>query len=332
MTCHDLQAEKRIVLEFYRALDEADPDKTAETLARFAAADLRWRGMHPFNEIRSTQSVAERFWVPLKNALGPFQRRPDIFLAGTNLMDGDTTRWVIQMGHLMGLWERPWLDIPPSRKTAFLRYADFHRVEDGTIVETACYVDIIAMLHLAGLQLLPPQTGAAVLSPGPRTHDGLLLEPQVPLEGQQTRDLITAMIDDLVAGGVNSPGDHLRKFWAPDMCWFGPAGIGTSAFFEGYRRGHAQPFEAGLEFVKHHGHACRIGEGMFGGFFGYPSMRLKSTGGFMGMPATSTPADMRIVDLYRREGDKLAENWIFIDLLHFWKQQGLDILSRLRDP
>jgi len=22
----------------------------------------------------------------------------------------------------------------------------------------------------------------------------------------------------------------------------------------------------------------------------------------------------------------LAENWIFIDMLHFWKQQGVDIL------
>ena len=31
---------------------------------------------------------------------------------------------------------------------------------------------------------------------------------------------------------------------------------------------------------------------------------------------------------YRHHGDKLAENWIFIDLLHFWKQQDLDVLAR----
>jgi hypothetical protein len=24
----------------------------------------------------------------------------------------------------------------------------------------------------------------------------------------------------------------------------------------------------------------------------------------------------------------LAENWIFIDLLHFWNMQGIDILAR----
>jgi len=39
---------------------------------------------------------------------------------------------------------------------------------------------------------------------------------------------------------------------------------------------------------------------------------------------------MRVIDMYRRSGDKLTENWIFIDLLHFWKQQGLDVLERMR--
>ena len=39
--------------------------------------------------------------------------------------------------------------------------------------------------------------------------------------------------------------------------------------------------------------------------------------------------EFRVIDLYRREGDKLAENWIFIDLLHVLKQQGMDVLARL---
>ena len=40
---------------------------------------------------------------------------------------------------------------------------------------------------------------------------------------------------------------------------------------------------------------------------------------------------MRVVDVYRRSGDKLAENWVFIDLLHYFRQQGLDVLGRMRD-
>ena len=51
----------------------------------------------------------------------------------------------------------------------------------------------------------------------------------------------------------------------------------------------------------------------------------------MGMPASETPGDMRVIDMYRRDGDKLTENWIFIDLLHFWNMQGIDILKRMAE-
>jgi len=39
---------------------------------------------------------------------------------------------------------------------------------------------------------------------------------------------------------------------------------------------------------------------------------------------------MRVVDIYRRDGEKLAENWIFIDILHFLSLQGLDVLGRMK--
>ena len=51
----------------------------------------------------------------------------------------------------------------------------------------------------------------------------------------------------------------------------------------------------------------------------------------MGMPGSAKSADMRVIDFYRREGEKLTENWVFIDLLHFWKMQGVDILKRMQE-
>ena len=72
-----------------------------------------------------------------------------------------------------------------------------------------------------------------------------------------------------------------------------------------------------------------IAEGRFGGLVGWPNLTLKHDGGFMGMPATDREGDMRVIDMYRREGTKLTENWIFIDLLHFWNMQGLDVLGRM---
>jgi hypothetical protein len=39
---------------------------------------------------------------------------------------------------------------------------------------------------------------------------------------------------------------------------------------------------------------------------------------------------MRVVDVYWRDGDKLAKIWIFIDMLHYLKMLGHDVLMRLR--
>jgi hypothetical protein len=40
---------------------------------------------------------------------------------------------------------------------------------------------------------------------------------------------------------------------------------------------------------------------------------------------------MRIVDIYRRENNKLAENWVYIDILYYLYQQGLDLLGRMKE-
>lgn len=85
-----------------------------------------------------------------------------------------------------------------------------------------------------------------------------------------------------------------------------------------------------MEFVRHDGHETRIAEGSFGGFFGYPSLIVRSPGGYLGgATASDREAEMRSVDVYRREGDRLAENWLFIDHLHFLNQLGYDVLRRM---
>jgi hypothetical protein len=52
-------------------------------------------------------------------------------------------------------------------------------------------------------------------------------------------------------------------------------------------------------------------------------------GGFLGLPGNELRVDMRVVDVYRRAGEKLAENWVLIDLPWWLKQQGLDVFSRM---
>ncbi|GAA6207852.1 hypothetical protein NBRC116601_11450 [Cognatishimia sp. WU-CL00825] len=233
------------------------------------------------------------------------------------------------MGHLMGLFDKTWLGIRPTGKLAFLRFAAFHRIENEKIVETAMYFDIPHFMMQAGLQPFPPQTGQHLVQPGPATHDGLLYEEHDPKEGQKTLTLIDQMARDLGQWGSGLPLEaELRRTWHEDMLWWGPEGIGATYTIERYAKQHAGPFRASFSERSKTNHICRIGEGNYGAFFGWPNFVATPTGGFMGMPATGKPGAFRVIDLYRREGEKLKENWIFIDLLHFWKGQGVDILAR----
>ena len=327
----DYQASKALILEFHQALDASPANAVADVLSRFVADDYLWRGMHPFNRQTGAEDVARVFWEPYKRAFMPVQRRPNIFYAGRNRVDGYQTEWVCSMGHLLGLFDQPWLGILPTRQMAFLRYAEFNRIEDGKVAETALFIDIMNLMHQVGLGVLPASTGATVITPGPQTQDGLLLEAHPEEQGTATLDLIMRMIDRLVATGVRTTEEDLQLDWHDDMLWWGPGGIGASYTHGRYLEQHCRPFEEGLDFIRHHGHVLRFAEGNYGGFFGYPSMRMRSTGGYLGLLSSSdAEVDMRIVDLYRRQGDKLAENWIFIDHLHFLDQLGVDLLARQR--
>ncbi|WP_127115183.1 ester cyclase [Shimia sediminis] len=325
----DLQDAKALVVEFYKDLDAASPEEVAQVLQRYTTSDYRWRGSHPFNELHGSQSVSHLFWEPFKEAFEPIQRRENIFFASPNRLDGETTTWVCSMGHLLGHFHSPWIGIAPHHKMAFLRYCEFHRVEDGKIQESALHIDIMGILLQVGSRVIPEATGFVTITPGPQTQDGLLLTEQAPVEGKATLDLIERMIHRLIDTGVKTTIEDLKLDWRDDMLWWGPAGIGASYTQQGYLKGHTRPFEDGLEFIRHNGHIVRLGEGNYGGFFGYPSLTMRATGGYMGLTSDGDKlADMRIVDLYRRDGDRLAENWIFIDHLWFLKQLGVDLLDR----
>ena len=326
----DFQRGKQLVLDYYRALDGSSHETVAAVIADHVTEDYFWRGMHPFYEQKGANAVAEVFWQPFKQAFNRLQRRPDVFMAGLNDVDGFNTEWVCSMGHLMGLFDHDWLGIPSSGKMGFLRYCEFNRIEGGKIAETALFVDIIGLMQQVGLNPLPLQTGAALITPGPMTHDGLLYERQPAEEGRKTLDLVNRMADELTSSGMHSEAGELGNTWHDDMLWFGPAGIGAAYTQERYEKQHQGPFAEGLEDIVFHGHVSRIAEGNYAGWFGWANLEMKASGGFLGMPASDRPTEMRVVDIYRRDGDKLAENWIFIDLLHYLFKQDLDVLGRMK--
>ena len=326
------QDQKSLILSFYDELEAANADSVRKVISQFTNTDYQWYGVYPFNEQNGGDAVAEVFWVPFLSTWSNVQRRQDVFLAGTSEIDN--TDWVISMGHFMGLLDGNWLGFPASQKIAFLRYADFNCIKDGKIIRSSFFCDLIGFMYQLGINPLPPQTGASFIYPGPRTHDGLLFKPQDQRESQKTLELVNRMICDLSDLNKNkndcpSP-DLLKKTWHDDMTWYGPAGIGASYTIPRYQEQHQLPFRKGLKDKAFNGHICRFAEGNYAGFFGWPNLTNMATGGFLGLPASSTPADMRVVDIYRRQGEKLSENWVLIDLPWWLKQQGVDVLERTK--
>lgn len=329
---NELQAAKEIVRQYQSAFDGSNNEDLAPTLSLHISDDYHWRGMHPFYEQAGAQAVCEVFWKPFKRAFSSVQRREDIFFAGANDVDDGASVWVCSMGHFMGLFDEPWLGITPTGKIAFLRYAEFHRVEGGKIVETALFCDLISVMQQAGQYPLPPQTGAAFIHPGPRTHDGQLDVGQNADEAKATMALLNRMIADLnglnTSGNDQCPPELLAQTWRDDMAWYGPAGIGATYTIKRYQQQHQYPFREGLTDKVYNGHIARIAEGNYAGFFGWANLNNRLAGGFLGMPTGKIDGEMRVVDIYRRDGEKLAENWVFIDLLHYLSMQGLNLLDR----
>ena len=330
INCLNFQNEKKIVLDFYNSVQKCRTDEIPEILSLHYSKNIIWRGFHPFNEIQDLVHLYKEFWQPLKKSFTNLQRRMDIFFAGSNSLSSNRDVWVVSMGHLMGLFDAPWIGIKHTNKIAMLRYCEFNKIVKGKITEVAMFFDIPHLMIQAGLKPFPSETGISLVQPGPISHNGLLFEEQNLIDTKNTSDLIEQMINDVKIWNnfdKISLIRELRKNWKDDMIWWGPSGIGSSFTIERYVEQHALPFRNNFINRKFNGHICRLSEGIFGGFFGWPNLTLTPNKKFMGLKTTKKSSDMRVIDIYRREGNKLAENWVFIDFLHFWKMQGIEILK-----
>lgn len=326
----DFQQEKKLVLEYFESIKNANNENLIDTITKYTSSDFKMRCTHPFNELTGAQEIGNNLWMPIKNSFTPIQRRMDIFYAGINSLDNQEGKWVTSMGHLMGVFNKSFFGIQPNYKSVLLRYAEFYKVENNKITEGAIFLDIMNFMQQLGLSVIPESTGLVCVTPGPMNHRGLKYKLSDDAESQKTLELIHRMRDRLVKGSnMKSYKDELTLDWHDDMIWWGPGGIGASYTIDGYVKGHTKPFQDGLEFIKFNGHVLSSAEDDLGGWFGWPNLVMKPKGGYLGLTtASDIESEMRVVDLYRRDGDKLAENWIFIDHLHFLKLLGVDLLEK----
>jgi predicted ester cyclase len=119
-------------------------------------------------------------------------------------------------------------------------------------------------------------------------------------------------------------------YWTDTFMWYGPAGIGSTRGLDGFRAHHQIPFLRAYNDREGAGHYIRISDGPYAVTGGWPSVRGTHTGEWLGMAPTGRMIEMRVMDFYRLEGDKIAENWVPMDVIHIALQMGVDLFARAR--
>ena len=332
MTYNTYQQDKLLISKFRAALYDCDAQELPNQLREVFAPDCAVRLTTPFGDLDGPDGLFEQGYRPLLVAIPDLERRDFIVMAGL----AGTEVWVGCAGHYLGVFEQPWLDIPPTRQAVAMRYHEFFRIVDGRVVEMHAIWDIPQLMMQAHAWPMVPSLGVEWLVPGPATQDGIFARPYDPIRTDASMALVLDMLTDM---GKHPRGGgpeimHLERYWHPQMCWYGPTGIGTARGIAAFRRQHQIPFLRALpdRRVILSGKGVMFGDGDYVATTGWPNMQMTITGdGWLGIAPSNQAITMRSLDFWRCESGRIRENWVLIDLLHVYQQIGVDVLARMRE-
>ena len=311
-------------------------DKLKSAINIFFDKDAIINVVEPVNEIKGKEELINKFFLPMLNSFPDLYRRTDIFFAGIS----KNQEWVTSSGHFVGTFENNWMGIPANNKLTYLRYGEFHRMQNGQAVETYLFFDLIDLLRqIDKWPLITKSLGDENFIPGPITSEGILLETQNLKETKTSLVMVEEMLKNLY-----TKEQSWRKYWHPNMMWYGPSGYGSNigvdgfalfqlpyeSVFDPYRKSSvAMTCEKGSKLdlaVK--GHFARFAEGNFVASGGWPSDGGHLCKEWLGIQPKGQQFTCRVSDWWRRDGDTLVENWVFVDLIDMLKQLDYDVFKK----
>jgi predicted ester cyclase len=322
---------KAALLPLRRALYDYQPEAVRQALQAAFRADAKVFLATPFEQLDGATGLHHEVFEPLNRAIPDLERRDTIVMAGPGAVDGD---WVGCCGYYTGTFVRPWMDIPPTGRQVSLRFHEFYRMEGGKVAEMQALWDIPELMLQAGAWPMVPSLGREWHVPGPATQDGLATKARDPARSEASRQLVQDMLAGLAkfaVGGVAAM--ELEKYWHPRFSWYGPSGIGTGRGIGGFRDWHQIPFLNGMPDRQGTGGKGNFfADGDYVGFTAWPGMRATITGdGWLGIAPSGQKITMRSLDFWRCENGLIRENWVLVDLLHVYRQIGVDVLGRMRE-
>jgi len=335
MSIEPNQINKRTVLDYWQALENTEASQLEKTIHHFTTADMVWNGPDPINQLQGAGAFLTDFWLPLLNSFSNLKRQTHIFFSGESngRIDGldDGEMWVCGTGLFNGIFSRDYLTIPSSGKEVNIRWGEFCRMRDGKIVETYFLLDLIDLMQQAGFQVLPPSRGTDGVWPSPRANDGNMLDTQ----DEQTTRYSLEHIREFIFDGLNNYDQSelesmgMADFFHPDVKWYGPGGIGACLNFKEFETLHQQPWLIAFPDRSVQDLDALFAEGNYSGAPGWAGVKATHTGEYLGYPATGKSLTINGLDYWKREGEVYVENWVFVDMVHLFRQIGVDLFERL---
>ena len=304
-----------------------------QQLARQYSPVVTWNGPHPINQLAGLDRVLSEFWAPFLHAFPDVERHDDIVIDGQ--FNGQ--HWVAATGYYTATFSNAWLAIRPTGGVMNLRYGEFSRIENNLIVEVYCIIDVLDALRQAGQwpRAIPNSRGAFPFAyhdrtPPPSTRDGIWHSASDAASSHKSLKLVEAMIAGLMQYDGNTlESMGMERFWHPEMMWYGPAGIGSSRRLKGFQDVHQRDFLTAFPDRVGGNHKARIGDGNYVASTGWPSIRATHLGPWLGCAASHKSITMRVMDFWRRDGELLRENWVFIDQIDLLLQLDVDVMAML---
>lgn len=327
---------KKFVLSFLKEMDKAitSKDATKAILQKYLSKNVRLEITKPFEgEMKGVKSYLEDFWQPLLVAFPDIENQPYILIGDAY----EGREYVSATGNLIGTFKKNWLGIPATNQPTWLRYSVTFLIRKGKIAKVWYFFDMLDVMRQAGYHFIPNKA-IEWIPPAPMTGDGIVTYPTDRQEGKKTLDLTNAMLTALGEyDGKTLDSMGQERFWdVKDMMWYGPSGIGTTRGLKGFQDYHQVPFlvtfpDRGITPKKGKEYFAQIGDGNYSCDFGFPAMYGTHKGSdLFGLKATGKEITLRVVDYWRREGDKLKENWVFIDIVDVLEQLGVDVFNLLK--
>ena len=330
-----ISENKKLYKKFSEDLLDVTEDGLSNAVHQFFNNEAKINVVAPINEITGGKELFKKIFDPMLCAFPDLYRRTDIFFAGIF----NNQEWVTSSGHFVGTFANNWMGIPAHKKLTYLRYGEFHRMKNGQAVETYLFLDFIDLLRQIGKwPLLTKSLGDEGFIPGPITSDGIILQEQNQEDSVSSLLMVEEMLRNLF-----TKDQSWRKYWYPNMMWYGPSGYGSYIGVDGFAR-FQLPYESVFDPYRKSsfsitcekeskldlavkGHFTRFAEGNFVASGGWPSHGGHLCQDWLGIKAKGQQFTCRVSDWWRREGEVLVENWVFVDLIDMLKQLDYDVFE-----